>query len=87
MFGPVLATMTFRTNEEAVELANNTRYGLAATMWSENLNVALHIAPKLKAGVVWINATNKFDAAGGFGGYQGVGLRPRRRQGRHGAPT
>jgi aldehyde dehydrogenase (NAD+) len=46
-----------------VQLANNTRYGLAATVWTENLNLALDIAPKLAAGVVWVNATNLFDAA------------------------
>jgi aldehyde dehydrogenase (NAD+) len=74
VFGPVLATMTFRTNEEAVELANNTRYGLAASVWSENLNVALHVAPQLKAGVVWVNGTNMFDAACGFGGYRESGF-------------
>jgi aldehyde dehydrogenase (NAD+) len=74
VFGPVLAAMTFRTNEEAVELANNTRYGLAASVWSENINVALHIAPQLKAGVVWINGTNMFDAACGFGGYRESGF-------------
>jgi aldehyde dehydrogenase (NAD+) len=70
----VLAAMTFRTNEEAVELANNTRYGLAASVWSENINVALHIAPQLKAGVVWVNGTNMFDAASGFGGYRESGF-------------
>ncbi|WP_442580263.1 aldehyde dehydrogenase family protein [Mesorhizobium sp. ASY16-5R] len=74
VFGPVLATMTFRTNEEAVELANNTRYGLAASVWSENLNVALHVAPQLKSGVVWVNGTNMFDAACGFGGYRESGF-------------
>jgi aldehyde dehydrogenase (NAD+) len=74
VFGPVLATMTFRNIEEAVELANNTRYGLAASVWSENLNVALDVAPGLKAGVVWINGTNMFDAACGFGGYRESGF-------------
>ncbi len=74
VFGPVLAVMTFRTLEEAVELANNTRYGLAASVWSENINVALHVAPQLKAGVVWINGTNMFDAASGFGGYRESGF-------------
>jgi len=74
VFGPVLAAMTFRNIEEAVELANNTRYGLAASVWSENVNVALHIAPQLKAGVVWINGTNMFDAACGFGGYRESGF-------------
>jgi aldehyde dehydrogenase (NAD+) len=66
--------MTFRTTEEAVELANNTRYGLAASVWSENLNVALYAAPQLKAGVVWVNGTNMFDAACGFGGYRESGF-------------
>ena len=74
VFGPVLATMTFRNTEEAIELANNTRYGLAASVWSENVNLALHVAPRLKAGVVWINGTNMFDAACGFGGYRESGF-------------
>jgi aldehyde dehydrogenase (NAD+) len=74
IFGPVLVGMTFRTPEEAVALANNTRYGLAATVWTENINLALDVAPKLKAGVVWINATNLFDAAAGFGGVRESGF-------------
>ncbi|ODT73216.1 MAG: aldehyde dehydrogenase [Pelagibacterium sp. SCN 63-23] len=74
IFGPVLVAMSFRTPEEAVALANNTRYGLAATLWSENINLALDIAPKLKAGVVWINGTNQFDASVGFGGYKESGF-------------
>ena len=74
VFGPVLAAMTFRNTEEAVELANNTRYGLAASVWSENVNLALHVAPQLKAGVIWINGTNMFDAACGFGGYRESGF-------------
>jgi aldehyde dehydrogenase (NAD+) len=73
IFGPVLATMTFRTPIEAVELANNTVYGLASCIWSENINVALHVAAQLKAGVVWVNCTNLFDAACGFGGYRESG--------------
>jgi len=74
IFGPVLVSMTFRTPKEAVELANNTPYGLAASLWSENINLALDVAPKLKAGVVWINCTNLFDAASGFGGYRESGF-------------
>jgi aldehyde dehydrogenase (NAD+) len=74
IFGPVLVSMTFRTPKEAVELANNTPYGLAASVWSENINLALDVAPKLKAGVVWINCTNLFDAASGFGGYRESGF-------------
>ena len=73
IFGPVLAAMTFRTPREAVELANNTVYGLAACVWSESINVALHVAAQLKAGVVWVNCTNLFDAACGFGGYHESG--------------
>ena len=74
IFGPVLATMTFRTPREAVELANNTVYGLASCVWSENVNVALHVAAQLKAGVVWVNCTNLFDASCGFGGYRESGF-------------
>jgi aldehyde dehydrogenase (NAD+) len=74
IFGPVVVLMTFRTPAEAVELANNTRYGLAASVWSENLNTALDIAPQLKAGTVWVNCTNLFDAASGFGGYRESGF-------------
>jgi aldehyde dehydrogenase (NAD+) len=73
IFGPVLATMTFRTPAEAVELANNTVYGLAACVWSESINVALQVASQLKAGVVWVNCTNLFDASCGFGGYRESG--------------
>jgi aldehyde dehydrogenase (NAD+) len=74
VFGPVLAAMTFRTPSEAVQLANNTRFGLAASVWSENINVALDMAAKIKAGVIWINSTNQFDAACGFGGYRESGF-------------
>ncbi len=73
IFGPVLVAMTFRTPAEAVELANNTTYGLAACVWSENINVALDVAAQVKAGVVWVNGTNLFDAACGFGGYRESG--------------
>jgi aldehyde dehydrogenase (NAD+) len=74
IFGPVVVLMTFRTPAEAVELANNSRYGLAASVWSENLNTALDVAPRIKAGTVWINCTNVFDAASGFGGYRESGF-------------
>ncbi|HYL46799.1 MAG TPA: aldehyde dehydrogenase family protein [Candidatus Limnocylindrales bacterium] len=73
IFGPVLAAMTFRTPVEAVELGNNTAYGLAACVWSESINVSLQIASQLKAGVVWVNCTNLFDASCGFGGYRESG--------------
>jgi aldehyde dehydrogenase (NAD+) len=83
IFGPVLAAMSFRTLSEALSLANNSRYGLAATIWSENINRALDAASKVKAGVVWINTTNAFDAACGFGGYRESGFG--REGGREGA--
>jgi aldehyde dehydrogenase (NAD+) len=74
IFGPVLAAMTFRTPAEAVELANNTVYGLAACVWSESINVSLQLAAQIKAGVVWVNCTNLFDASCGFGGYRESGF-------------
>ncbi len=74
IFGPVLVSMTFRTPDEAVMLANNSRYGLSASVWSETIGLALDIAPKLQCGVVWVNATNLFDAAVGFGGYRESGF-------------
>jgi len=74
IFGPVVVMMSFRTPAEAVELANNTRYGLAASVWTENVNLALDVAPKVRAGTVWINSTNLFDAASGFGGYRESGF-------------
>jgi aldehyde dehydrogenase (NAD+) len=74
IFGPVVVMMTFRTHGEAVELANDTRYGLAASIWTENINVALDVAPGVKAGTVWVNCTNLFDAASGFGGYRESGF-------------
>jgi aldehyde dehydrogenase (NAD+) len=80
IFGPVLVSTTFRTPAEAVALANDSRYGLAATVWSESVNLALDMAPKLAAGVVWINATNLFDAAAPFGGVRESGF------GREGGP-
>jgi aldehyde dehydrogenase (NAD+) len=73
VFGPVLAAMSFRNQSEAIDIANNTRFGLAASVWTENINMALEMAPRLKAGVVWINSTNQFDAACGFGGYRESG--------------
>jgi len=73
IFGPVLTAMMFRTPAEAVELANNTAYGLAACVWSESINVALQVAAQIKAGVVWVNCTNLFDASCGFGGYRESG--------------
>ena len=83
IFGPVAVSMTFRTPEEAVQLANHSRYGLAASVWSETIGLALHVAARLQAGVVWVNATNLFDAAAGFGGKKESGFG--REGGREGA--
>ena len=74
IFGPVATLTTFRTPSEAVELANTSRYGLAAAIWSENITLATDIAAKLKAGVVWINSANVFDAAAPFGGMRESGF-------------
>ena len=74
IFGPVLVSLTFRTPAEAVALANDTRYGLAASVWTEDLSLAMDVAPAVKAGTVWVNCTNRFDAASGFGGYRESGF-------------
>jgi aldehyde dehydrogenase (NAD+) len=74
IFGPVLAATTFRTTSEAIALANNSRYGLSATVWSQNIGRAIEIANEMKAGVVWVNTTNQFDASSGFGGYRESGF-------------
>ncbi|MDP3862838.1 MAG: aldehyde dehydrogenase family protein [Phaeovulum sp.] len=74
IFGPVATLTSFRTLDEAVELANNTRYGLAASIWTENISLALDIAARVKAGVIWVNATNLFDAGAGFGGMRESGF-------------
>lgn len=66
----MLVVLPFRTCREAIELANNTCYGLAASVWSEKIGVALEVAMSVKAGTVWINSHNCFDAAAGFGGYK-----------------
>ncbi len=80
IFGPVLVAMAFRTPNEAIALANNTRYGLAANIWTENLSEAMHVAAQIKAGTVWVNSANSFDASVGFGGYRESGF------GREGGP-
>ncbi|MFK7792044.1 MAG: aldehyde dehydrogenase family protein [Devosiaceae bacterium] len=83
IFGPVAVSMTFRTPDEAVQIANHSRYGLAASIWSETIGLALNVAAKLDSGVVWVNATNMFDAACGFGGKKESGFG--REGGREGA--
>ncbi|MCH7667852.1 MAG: aldehyde dehydrogenase family protein [Acidobacteria bacterium] len=82
IFGPVLATMTFRTPDEAIEKANNTPYGLSAGVWTTKGSRILWMADRLKAGVVWANTFNKFDPASPFGGFKESGFG--REGGRHG---
>ena len=82
IFGPVLTIQTFRTPDEAITKANDSRYGLAAGIWSEKGSKNLKIAGALKAGVVWVNTYNKFDAASPFGGFAESGWG--REGGRHG---
>ena len=74
MFGPVLTVLTFRTAKEGIALANNTNYGLAGSVWTENLSLALEVALSIKAGSLWVNGHNMFDAAAGFGGYRESGF-------------
>eukprot|EP00730_Choanoeca_flexa_P003393 TRINITY_DN11393_c0_g5_i1.p1 TRINITY_DN11393_c0_g5~~TRINITY_DN11393_c0_g5_i1.p1 ORF type:complete len:886 (+),score=229.44 TRINITY_DN11393_c0_g5_i1:2-2659(+) len=74
IFGPVLTAQSFRTAKEGVALANNTTFGLGASVWTENLSTALEVALMIKAGTVWINGHNMFDAAAGFGGYRESGF-------------
>ncbi|WP_199258625.1 aldehyde dehydrogenase family protein [Paracoccus binzhouensis] len=73
IFGPIATLSTFRTPDEAADLANNTRYGLAASVWSESAAVATDMAARIKAGVVWVNCANLFDAAAPFGGMRDSG--------------
>ncbi|XP_033101866.1 aldehyde dehydrogenase family 16 member A1-like [Anneissia japonica] len=73
IFGPVLVVLPFRTAKEAIAMGNNTNYGLAASVWTENISLAMEVALSLKAGAVWINSHNMFDAAAGFGGYKHSG--------------
>jgi aldehyde dehydrogenase (NAD+) len=74
IFGPVLGVLTFRTPEEAVEKANNTGYGLSAGIWTEKGSRILWMAERMRAGVVWNNTFNRFDAASPFGGYKESGF-------------
>jgi aldehyde dehydrogenase (NAD+) len=73
IFGPVLSVMSFRTINEAIDKANNTPYGLSAGLWSQNSSLVLEAASKLRAGVVWNNTFNQFDAASPFGGMKESG--------------
>ena len=74
VFGPVLAVLTFRTPEEAVEKANNTPYGLSAGVWTEKGSRILWMVERMRAGVVWANTYNRFDPSAPFGGYKESGF-------------
>ena len=74
IFGPVLAVMDFETEDEAVELANATDYGLASDVWSRDINQVHRIVPRLQSGIVWVNCTNVYDAWLPYGGYNISGL-------------
>jgi aldehyde dehydrogenase (NAD+) len=81
IFGPVVSVLTFRTQAEAIEKANNSRYGLAAGIWTDKGSKAFEVASALKAGVVWQNTYNHFDPTAAFGGYKESGF------GREGGPA
>jgi aldehyde dehydrogenase (NAD+) len=74
IFGPVLAIQTFRTEEEVIEKANNTPFGLSAGVWTDKGSKIFNMTSQLKAGVVWANTYNKFDPASPFGGYKESGF-------------
>jgi acyl-CoA reductase-like NAD-dependent aldehyde dehydrogenase len=73
IFGPVLACLRFSSDEEALAIANGTRYGLAASIWTHDVARAHALARKVRSGVVWINCFNEFDDAAPFGGYKQSG--------------
>ena len=81
IFGPVVSVLTFRTQAEAIEKANNSRYGLAAGIWTDKGSKAFEVAGALQAGVVWQNTYNHFDPTAAFGGYKESGF------GREGGPA
>ncbi len=81
IFGPVVSVMTFRTEAEAIEKANNSAYGLAAGVWTDKGAKAFAVTSKLRAGTVWQNTYNKFDPTAAFGGYKESGF------GREGGPS
>ena len=74
IFGPVLAIQTFRTEDEVIEKANNTPFGLSAGVWTDKGSKIFNMTSKLKAGVIWANTYNKFDPVSPFGGYKESGF-------------
>ncbi len=81
IFGPVLAIIEFTDADDAIAKANQSEYGLAAAVWTRDIRKAHHVASKLEAGTVWVNAYNVYDAGVPFGGYKQSGFG--RELGRH----
>lgn len=73
IFGPVLAILTFRTEDEVIEKANNSPYGLSAGVWTDKGSKIFNMTRRMRAGVVWANTFNKFDPSSPFGGYKESG--------------
>ena len=73
IFGPVLAIQSFRTDDEVIEKANNSAYGLSAGVWTDKGSKIFNMTTKMRAGVVWANTFNKFDPTSPFGGYKESG--------------
>ena len=74
VFGPVLAIMPFDDDEEAIEIANGTAYGLAAGVWTQSIKRALTMAERLEAGTVWVNTYRAVSYMSPFGGYKRSGI-------------
>jgi acyl-CoA reductase-like NAD-dependent aldehyde dehydrogenase len=74
IFGPVLSTITFRDADEAITLANDTMYGLAAAIWTSDIDTALSSARRLRAGSVWVNCFDEGNIAVPFGGFKQSGF-------------
>jgi aldehyde dehydrogenase (NAD+) len=74
IFGPVMSVLTFEDVDEVIQRGNNTFYGLAAAVWTKDIQKAHHMAAKLRAGTVWVNCYDVFDAAAPFGGFKMSGI-------------
>ncbi len=74
IFGPVLSVLTFRTDDEVIEKANNSPYGLSAGVWTDKGSKIFNMTRRLRAGVIWANTFNKFDPTSPFGGYKESGF-------------